>query len=82
MSYERGFALKAFFHVKDVPEDRIGGWFVEGMNERDEYDEFVIPRPKLKNEDWARLARWREWIRQPIEIGDPLLNPIMAGGNA
>lgn len=48
----------------------IRGWFVQGHDEKDEYQELVLKEYEF---DWSVVRGWIDWHRRPLYIGDVLL---------
>lgn len=43
MSYGKQMAIEGFFNVPAMPQDLVGGWYIEGHDANDEYQDLVIP---------------------------------------
>ena len=72
MTYGPKMVLDAFF-APWPPEDEIGGWYVQGHDANDVYQEYVV-RGAWKSEDMPK--DWIDWVRCPIKKGNVLLEPV------
>ncbi len=73
MTYGKQMAIEGFFSAADMPEEKIGGWYVQGHDSADNYCDFVVVGRDGGWEIIARVAGWHDWFKAPVEIGNPLL---------
>ena len=73
-TYGPRMVFDSFFNAPDIPQEKIGGWYVRGHDSNDVYQEFIIYSPNPPNREiFPHVEGWIDWIRVPIEIGNPLL---------
>ena len=66
--------LNAFINDWSVPKALIGGYYIRGHDENDEFQEFVVVGSEWPyKEVLGRVRHWIDWVATDLEIGNPLL---------
>lgn len=75
MTYGPQMVIEGFFNAPDIPDKEIGGWYIQGHDADDNYQDFVITdSPSGHDELFRKTVGWHDWFKSALRKGDPLLS--------